>query len=294
MSLIQDVKKVIPSPVKQIYRSVPSLFTKLHHIYQSHKDRLVFQHHLNSTDTFLVGHPKSGNTWLAYMLAILVEKDFEHQVTLPNLKQFIPYVNGDDKSISNFSKLHEPRIFRNEWPIYPELYPKVIYLVRDPRSVIPSYFHHYCTVMDDNDFPIDLFTTQYLTGRLMFDSQLIRWDEHVSGWLERSRSQPVLIVRYEDMIDDSRKILEKILEFVGIEYDASLIELAVDRGSFNMMRKHEDTYGSESYTGDMAKRGKFIRSGRRDGWKQELPSESIQAIEEKFGQVMKAVGYLEG
>ena len=103
--------------------------------YRRRQKRGQFQCDLRNTDVFLVGHPKSGNTWMAYMLAIILSKDFQQHVTLSNIGTYVPLLVYWDRQISEYTHLQEPRIFRNEWPVYPDLYPKVIYMVRYPGTV---------------------------------------------------------------------------------------------------------------------------------------------------------------
>ena len=113
------------------------------------RDRRVFQHELRQTDIFLIGHPKSGNTWLAYMLAIILNKDFNRHINLATIGDYVPVIHGRDSMIVKYRNLFNPRVFRNEWPIYPDRYPKIIYLIRDPRSILVSYYHMYNTLFDD-------------------------------------------------------------------------------------------------------------------------------------------------
>ena len=62
------------------------------------RDRQVFINHLRADDVFVVGHPKSGNTWVAYMLALLSYPDRQDQVTLSNIEAYIPLIPGESDS----------------------------------------------------------------------------------------------------------------------------------------------------------------------------------------------------
>ncbi|MFQ5530433.1 MAG: sulfotransferase domain-containing protein, partial [Gemmatimonadota bacterium] len=108
-----------------------------------------FRRCLRPTDVFLVGHPKSGNTWLAYMLAVLLSGERDHEVNLYNVGDFVPFVHGRDHEISKWEHLRNPRVFRNEYPLHRRLYPRILYIVRDPRSVLVSFWHMYRVMFDD-------------------------------------------------------------------------------------------------------------------------------------------------
>jgi hypothetical protein len=57
------------------------------------------------------------------------------------------------------------------------------------------------------------------------------------------------------------------------------------------MRANEEQFGAESYPGEIGRRGRFIRRGKADGWRDELDGESIDRIVREFAPVMKLAGY---
>lgn len=270
-------------------------FRPLKRFYYKRKERIQFQRLLRPTDVFLVGHPKSGNTWIALMLAVIIQKNFDKNATLANIRDFIPSFHAKDREISLYTHFPNPRIFRNEGPLYPELYPKTIYLIRDPRSVYISYYQHYLhDARDNNLLKFEDFVDELLTYGCIrhLEPHLIRWDRQVSQWLKRSKSQPVKIVKYEEMKSDRRKVLEDVIDFAGIICDKKDIDIAVERGSFESMRKEEETFGAESYSGTKGERGYYVRQGKISGWKDEMSQDIAKRMEREFSEVMKKVGYL--
>ncbi len=263
--------------------------------YLKQRDALRFKNLLHPTDVFVVGHPKSGNTLMSYVLAIAVFKDFEKKINLANINDYVPGIHFEDLAIETRRTFSQPRLFRNEVPIYPQLYPKTIYLIRDPRAVLVSYYHMYRTIFNDMATTLRDFVDEYLrNGNIQrYEPQITRWDRQASVWLERAeRDERIAIVKYEDMVKKKPETLKRALAFAGIECPNELFSLILERSSFEAMRKTEEEFGEENYPGDMAKRGRFIRKGRISGWKEELPPESAQAIESEFGAVMKRAGYL--
>jgi hypothetical protein len=293
------MRAIIPAgkaSVKTIVKAVvPRVMRNWVHRRQSRsRDRQLFQDSLRPTDVFLVGHPKSGNTWLAYMLAVAMERNFGKKATLANVREFIPAVHARDSKIASYARFSDPRIFRNEGPAYPDLYPKTIYLIRDPRAVLVSYYHHCVHDTGNFDWPLKDFVDEMLTrGHVRnIETYLVRWDRQVVQWLERSELMRVKIVKYEEMIKDRRKVLGDVMEFVGFRCDENDIASAVERGSFDNMRKEEEMYGAEPYSGTQGERGYYIRRGKTDGWKTELSQDLVRQIENEFSQAMKKVNYL--
>jgi hypothetical protein len=259
---------------------------------------LLFRIALRSTDVFLVGHPKSGNTWLAYLLAIASRGgDPEGRITVANLGGVVPTIHGKDLDLLKYRELPPPRIFRQEFPTFAELYPTTLYIVRDPRSVLVSYYHHY-VVTTGGELDLETFVARYLAdGSILGWEPLVRWDEQVRAWMERARgSDRVMIVRYEDMHSDRRSVLEAVTRFCRIPAPPHVVDRAVERSSFGAMRSEEEQRGAEAYLleGGVAYRdrpGRFYRKGRIDDWKNELPAPTVRAIEKEFRGVMEALGY---
>ena len=277
---------------------------------------------LRPDDVFLVGHPKSGNTWIAYMLAVFLSNDREGEVNLYNVGDYVPFVHGRDHEIASHGDLPDPRVFRNEYPRHPGRYPLTLYLVRDPRAVLVSFWHMYVTMFGDRDMTLSIFVDGYLSGTAPFDAwhrHLARWDRQVSAALRRAeRGDRICIARYEDFVEDREAALRRVAEFIGrvpaecvpvrissargsdgdgdvAEGGASFearLSRAVARGAFEAMKEVEDRHGAEAYLGRARAEGRFIRRGRTDGWKDEMELGVAARIETAFGQVMELAGYL--
>lgn len=260
---------------------------------QAWRDYRIFRRHVRETDVFLVGHPKSGNTWLAYMLAILLRKDRPGEVTLKNVGDYVPITHNSDCAIAKHGHLPDPRIFRNEMPLYPRFYPRVLYLMRDPRAVLVSYYQMYRVVFGETGLSFEAFLAEYLVHGCIPDWEpLVRWDRQVLSWMDRAERDPrVMVVRYEEMVRDRRTALEAIATFAGVPYRHEDIALAVARGSFQAMQRDEEAHGAESYTSEQGERGRFVRQGTVEGWRDELEPRLAEQIEQAFTPAMRKAGY---
>jgi hypothetical protein len=287
------MEQMYPARIKQTIK--PWIPGPLLTAYAKRQARSKFRRHVRPTDVFLVGHPKSGNTWLAYMLGIVLRDRFKpKQITLANIQDFVPAFHARDNQIVDHERHPDPRMFRNESPVYPELYPKTIYILRDPRAALVSYYHHCVHDMPDYPWTMAAFLDEMMTNGCIRRAEpyLIRWDRQVLQWIERAKHQPVKIVRYEGMKKDRRRVLEEVIQFADIKCDKKDMEMAVELSSFENMRKSEQTYGAEPYSGTKGERGYFVRRGKIDGWKEELTPELVRRIETEFGEAMKVTGYL--
>ena len=266
-----------------------------------------FLRSLRPSDVFLVGHPKSGNTWVAYMLAVCLSDDREDEVNLYNVGDYVPFIHGRDHEIAAYAHLPNPRVFRNEYPRHPRRYPGTLYLVRDPRAVLVSFWHMYVTMFGDRDMTLPAFVDGYLTGTAPFDAwhrHLARWDRQVSAALHRAEGgDRILIARFEDFVEDREAALRRVAEFIGRvpagnvpagtsspDFEARLSR-AVTRGAFESMKEVEDRHGAEAYVGRARGEGRFVRRGRTDGWKEEMDPMVASHIEAAFGPIMERAGY---
>ena len=88
-------------------------------------------------DIFLVSYPRSGNTWIRFLLGTLIT---EKKIDWENMELGIPdiYRNTNKKLL----KYNRPRFIKSHHS-FDERYSKVVYLVRDVRDVIISYYNFY-------------------------------------------------------------------------------------------------------------------------------------------------------
>lgn len=277
---------------------MPAFAKDLVHTYRiarrAKQRRALFLSNLRPDDVFLVGHPKSGNTWLAYMLAVLTRLDTDRAINTANIGEYAPVIHGHDQTIARYGHLPSPRVFRNEGPIFPDLYPRTIYIVRDPRAVLLSYYHHCVHDTGETGWPIGDFVDEMLEHGCIrrLEPIVIRWDTQVQDWTRRAQTQAVKVVRYEDMKTDRRAVLAGLATFMGLDRDAEALDFAAGRGDFNSMRSEEATHGAESYAGEKGSKGYFVRKGKVDSWREEMPQDVVARIEQAFAKTMKSLAYL--
>lgn len=237
-------------------------------------------------DIFLVGYPKSGNTWLQFQLACLVAESI-NDVDYNTIHGFVPDTHHVDNT--NLKKLARPRIMKNHG-LYTEKFNKVIYIVRDPRDVVVSYYYHHLKLKTfGRDYTLDAYVAEFIKGN-GFGS----WGEHVEGWLSHRLEKPgFLVVRYEDLKKDNEKSLNSIIRFIGEEAGKYNIQGIIDHCSFSSMKSYEkDQVMSQAKFSKTRQDMQFVRSGKSGGWRDELSEESVDLIVTSFSSTMGKLGYL--
>jgi hypothetical protein len=239
-------------------------------------------------DTFIVSYPRSGNTWTRFLVANLVHP--EQSVTFVNIERLIP--DCEAMSSRYVKRVPRPRIIKSHEYFDPR-YKKVIYIVRDPRDVVLSYYdfsRKYRHIEDS--FPLTRFVSDFVAGRLSsFDWGT--WGENVSSWFYTRNGRPdFLLLRYEEMLSNTESELGKVARFLGIESTRERVTAAVERSSADRMRSLEATQGDKWVaTKDKRSDIPFVRTASSGLWKEKLPAISIAEIESAWGPLMRELGY---
>jgi len=238
---------------------------------------------IRPSDVFLVAYPKSGTTWLGFMVANFLKRNPNEEVNLA-AEGYIPDINskyGKHVPLRKYDSIPSPRFFRVH-ASYDASLPKVVYVLRDPRDALVSYWH-FKKLVDRNGPPTikELVRTD--------DDWVCSWDQHVAGWLFEHQHPQLLVVRYEDMHRNAAAALKAVLDFAGLPCRPADIESAVEASRFENMRKAEEKFGLGTPVADPTER--FVRRGKIGSWKEELTGDDLRALEERFGETMVKVGY---
>ena len=194
---------------------------------------------------WLASYPRSGNTFFR----VLLNRVF---VTKTHSIYDDKFDIGADKNLSNIVG-HEflPDEFTLDWArrsdetfiLKTHDYPsdvcdgdKAIYLLRDGRESVLSYYSYHRDYTDQKKCLLDI-----IAG----DTQFGGWGEHVLAWAPCTRPD-TLLVKFEELISDPLGQVDRISEFTGLEPVSDSLP----------------TFEELHTTGP-----RFFRSGKTDSWK---------------------------
>jgi estrone sulfotransferase len=239
-------------------------------------------------DVFVVSYLRSGSTWSRFLLGNLVHEN--QTVTFANLNRFVPSVVAvPDRKLRKL-----PRVIKSHECFDPR-YPRVIYLVRDPRDVAVSLYHYSIKTRHyQDDFPLDEFVRGFVAGKTVeYADRLGSWEDHVLSWIRmRQGRETFLLIRYEDLLATPEKEMAKIAAHLRIEASPERIRRAVELSSAAEMRSMEKKQWKQfNATKGSRPDIPFVREAKSGGWRKQLSPASVRAIEEAWGPTMQLLGY---
>lgn len=239
-------------------------------------------------DTFITSYPRSGNTWTRFLIANLMHA--EAPVTFANIESVIP----DATALSNraMKRVPRPRLVKTHEYFDPR-YQKVIYLVRDPRDVAVSLYHFRRKSGNLADScPLE----RYVEERFIPGDLDVSWGEHVGSWLgARGKDPRLLLVRYEDLQQNTYEQVLRIAQFLGVPAAEDRVRTAIERSDANRMRRlekeeHEKWVTTKGRRQDVP----FIGTAKTGKWTETLPAPAARAIETAWAELMQTLGYRRG
>jgi len=280
---------------------------------------------------WIASYPKSGNTWIRSLLSTyLYSEDGNFNFSLlkkilkfPS-KKYLQYFTKDFTDIKKVSqhwisaqerinlfnenksillKTHsalctlENNPFTNK-----ENTQAVIYIVRDPRNVITSVGNHYSmNVQESYNFITDnnkIISSDKWGGDNFGISEVLgSWSTHYKSW-KNIKFAPVLKIKYEDLINNTKKSLIEIINFLqkfsDIKIDKNKISKTVESCNFENLRKMEKKEGffEAAYSEKSNKKVDFFHLGKKNNWENLLNQEMEKKIRETFHDEMRELKYI--
>lgn len=245
----------------------------------NHGAFLLQLNQIHAHDTFIVSYPKSGNTWLRFVLAYMITGSKE-KLSFQQVEKIVPdvYVSKDlidEMSSHRFIKTHDALL---------SYFPKSIYIVRDYRDVLVSFYHYKIALKEfEGDFSAFIRSEEITEP---FGS----WKEHVSKALQFSQDNPnrILFLRYEDMKNNFDHTLQQLSLFTELKtFEANRIKQLT---GFENLQQNETESGSEF----MNLSGKnFFREGKSGSWKEFISVDDLKFIcaDEELVSLMNKLDY---
>ena len=257
-------------------------------------------------------YPKSGNTWMRFVLAHLLSGDVKSSVDVDML---IP-----EAIMGSRFKLPELQtvLLKTHWKMDLSL-PMMsntlgfIYLVRNPLDVMLSQFHfnmlrNYKLYREKSNSEIKALKNLYVKTFIQYQGNPLvgdgggnsSWVENISSWTTQAKQYPHVFVRYEDMIADPVAEIKRVAQFLNKKVGHSEILNIANKTSFKSMKKMEDKEIRDQKQGFFFHQalnnahnagGRFMRQGKAGQGKLHLDAQLIEEFFDTFEETMMLMGY---
>ncbi|XP_050678568.1 luciferin sulfotransferase-like [Leptidea sinapis] len=147
----------------------------------------------------------------------------------------------------------------------------VVYIAREPRDVVVSYYYHNKLTRFINDEPD--FKSFW---NLFKDSEVI-WSPffpHVQEAWEKRNNPNLLFLFYEDLLKDLRGNVQRVAEFFGKSLTSEQLNELSEHLTFDNFKKNKAVnLEGMNKIGVFTKDGAFIRQGKSGTWRDHFDPE---------------------
>jgi sulfotransferase len=226
---------------------------------------------------------------IVYTLVTKGERDLDH------ISYYAPFYEAD-RTWNEDGEIEEPanskqkdieyRIFNTH--LLPSMIPreeaKYIYVVRNPKDVVCSFFHHLkAQHPDDGGFegPFEEFYEKWIRGDIAFG----KWTSHIKQWLEfcGSSLKQVLVVSFEAMKANLSQEMCRISKYLELDLSDEIIEeRCVPKCTFKYMKEHDHCFSPKTVR--FKKDFKFIRKGQVGNGKAMLSKKNSETHNEMLNR----------
>lgn len=271
---------------------------------------------------WIASYPKSGNTWVRAMLAAFFYSEdgiFDFNL-LRNIKEFprdFEFISNkltDSVTLDIMAKewlIGQQQINNNSKVKFLKTHSVIqglsgydftdksnslagIYIVRDPRNVITSLSNHFDLNMEAS---YELLTDE---ARMINNGNsaytlISDWKYNYISW-RFCEIFKVKIVRYEDLVNSTKKEFEKILkflrQFIDLDLNQTKIQNVIKSTEFSRMKSMQQSSEFVEAQIRSGEKKDFFYLGKDNKWEKYLDEVFLKKITRVFYPEMKELGYI--
>ncbi|XP_075035062.1 sulfotransferase 1 family member D1-like [Mixophyes fleayi] len=245
-------------------------------------------------DLLINTYPKSGTTWMSEIMDLILcggDTEKTKRAAIFERVPFLEYAVPDMPTGTEIlNGLKSRRLIKSHLPV--QLLPasfwekncKMIYVARNPKDVLVSYYHfHQMAIVHPDPGTFEEYLQEFINGTVCIGS----WSHHVKGWWKKRHQRNILYLFYEDLLEDPKREIRKVIKFMEKDLPEDVIEKIHQSTTFKAMKENKMTNYSSIPTSVMDHTiSPFMRKGICGDWKNQLTVAQNELLDEYYKKEM--------
>ncbi|XP_050405186.1 sulfotransferase 6B1 [Patella vulgata] len=243
-------------------------------------------------DVFIIEYAKSGLHWIYEDVAMLRRGETELMNSIMELNHI------DFLTPALVNQMTSPRTmcthrYSNELPAdMLDQKCKIIQLVRNPKDVCVSYFHHLREMKSlEYGGSFDDFISLYKRGDVPFNS----WEDHFLHWKKFKHDNPgypIHTIRYEDMKSRPVEEIKKMADFLDISCSEMMCQNIALATAFAKMKQQKESLENKFLYAFKSGKEIMYRKGETGDWKNYFSSAEAESFDAYYRQKLDTLDHI--
>ncbi|KAK2493940.1 hypothetical protein MC885_009317 [Smutsia gigantea] len=197
-------------------------------------------------DLLIATYAKSGTTWTQEIVDMIQNDGDVQKCQRANTFERHPFIEWTlpppfTSGLELAQKMPSPRTLKTHLPV--QLVPpsfwkenvKIIYVARNAKDCLVSYYHFSKMLkMVPDPGTWEEYVEAFKAGKVVWGA----WYDHVKGWWAMKDQHRILYLFYEDMKEDPKREIQKILKFLEKDVTEEVLNKIIYHTSFDVMKQN--------------------------------------------------------